>query len=407
MSKQKRVDTKLLADVAQMSLVKELSQKEIGDRLRPKRDQAAVSRLLQEAWDNDIVHYDIDPEYGIAGTEQDRRGDEVRDEFGLKDCLVVDTDPTFTNDELHIALANHTGRRVRHTIETGDHIALAGGRTIVRLARVIARNPPSVRDIVVTPLGGWLWSGKLWLVSQEGTNYLERPLNPDYSALVLANGLHAGRQPGIRFSQISHPLYARDSDAAQEIMKSNCAFLPGGTWNWGLSAPTKAYVGVGVADRQSNHRMIQVLQQPGYESLVEAMKSVEVHSLPFFGDIANRLFCSLPLPGEDAVGPKDTEGYQQVIRKIHAVNCRAVVMEWEHLRSIASVRATAGGVFKHRVLWTLLLEGLINPKRRLINSLTTDLQTAEALLEAKRNFDASPDTVQDWYRSMLDEVFAA
>jgi DNA-binding transcriptional regulator LsrR (DeoR family) len=419
MSRRPRHTRELLGNVARWYYLNDLSQAEIGKRLNPPKDQAAVARILKDAKARGVIKVDIDADFSIGGVDDEHLASLLRDEFDWRDPIVVDVDATIQPDErednLHIALANHTGMRARHTIESGDHIGISGGRAGVRLATVIGRNPPSRRNITVTPLSGRLWNGRLWEIGGLG-NQFEQPLNADYSALLLAVGLYAGHAPGIRFSQISQPLFVRHRNEAEMIMKANCAFLPNGGWNWELDPPTKAFLGLGVVDPVSGHRMArhfgdQSDKEPPLTQLMKAMELAAKAGLPYLGDVANRLFATLPLPA--VLAQMDStrlnnhiRTYQNLQVELHAVNERSVVVEWNHLREIRSVLAIAGGKLKVNVLWTVAIAGLLNPKQRIISEIATDTATAKEILRAKRDFDHASVEVKDWYTRMTAELFS-
>ena len=207
-----------------------------------------------------MISFNIDPSFAISGLEEVPWSVMVRDTFDLRECTVVAvdvpaSDSGFRADLLHVGMANCTGTKIRESIASGDHIAVAGGRAVHRLAQFIKRNPPSKKDIRITPLSGRTWSGS-WQLS--GPDNLELPLDADDNALVLANAFD--KEPGTRFSQISHPLYATTASLAHSIMREHCATLPNSGWNWGLKPPDRAFVGVGVIDPQSGHRISAFLR---------------------------------------------------------------------------------------------------------------------------------------------------
>jgi len=442
MARRKRIDKHLLAQVAYLHYVKEMTQARIGQRIG--KHQATVNRLLKDARNLGVVHSVIDVDSAVTGTEDNLQADELREAFNLKDALVVDVGDFSNSDDVHIALANAAASQVR--IESNEHIAVAGGRAIVRLAQAIALNPPSCHDITVTPLGGRLWGGQLWAVGSaaDPENHLEQPLNPDYSALILAAGLHAGYQPRIKFSQISHPLYARSAADARQVIEHNCAFLPGGGWNWGLKPPSRAFVGTGVVMPGSGHRIAEYLEQQQdnskrnrytssstgavsdeaapYETIRHALELANATNLPFFGDVANRLFCALPVVDDTTEAKRSvaknidarkldeyTGTYGLLLQKLENVNNTAVVMDWSHLQDIcAGGRAyvIAGGLrTKLNVLWTLALTGLINPERRLVTGIVTDSDTAAALIRAKNAYEKAPQHVHVWFKRLLSMIF--
>lgn len=405
-----------LAQIAWAHFVYEKPQAEIA-RSRGT-NQTAINRLLKQAWDLGVIGYSIDPDFAVRARADEEISVELCEAFELKNAITLDT-KGLDSDDIHIALANAAGENARAEIDSGDHVVVAGGRAIVRLAQVIGRRPKPCRRVVVTPLGGRLWFGKLW--GDRGDDpkhpHLSMPLNADYSALLLANGLIAGRtNTGIGFSQISRPLYAKDDKEADELVRHHCAFLPGGAWNWNLPHPSKAFVGVGAVHPKSEHRIAEFLDSnsanqggEAFQRIKAAMDFVEESQLPYFGDIANRLFPALPLPGE--VTGRDLEMltalYKRLANQLEDINRKAVVMEWQHLISADSVLVVAGGELKLNVLWTLLLASFDNPTLKLISDLATDVAGAKALILAKRDFDKLDDRTRGWYRNLIALFFAA
>jgi DNA-binding transcriptional regulator LsrR (DeoR family) len=437
----KHIDRRFLAKVAHFRYVIGMKQAEIAKALKMK--QPTVSRLLQVCEQRGVVTHRIDADFAIYGNEIEYLAGELLAGFSLEKALVIHMPPVAdaggeahaSDDDLHIALANHTGRRIirEHRLHNGDHIAVAGGRAVVRLAHVIAAHPPSCRDIVVTPLGGRLWSGLLLAAETHGPAHLEQPLNPDYSALILAVGIHAGHEPGIRFSQVSNPLYAGTRRKAHEIMSANCAFLPKGRWNeeWKLQPPTKAFVGVGVVDPESSHRIAEYIRGDGsapkrrmpapYDAISKQLGHVKASGLPYFGDVANRLFAALPIVADagsvlsGAAIPSDcspadlasyTSKYTPLIRSLDEINSKSVVMEWDHLRSIPSVLGLAAGFRKLNVLWTLLVAGLTGHPR-ILDELSTDEDTATHLIAIHGQYEHATPAVKEWFKTMSEKIFAS
>jgi hypothetical protein len=128
--------------------------------------------------------------------------------------------------------------------------------------------------------------------------------------------------------------------------------------------------------------------------------------LPYPGDVANRLFPSLPLPNElpadlDKV-KADISGLNDLIVQL---NRRSVVMDWPHLRAIRHVWAVAGGAYKANALWTLLLKGLIDKEGFLVSGLSTDADNAQKLVDAGEAFWGLVPGKLRWYEDMIGIIF--
>jgi len=411
--KRSTANPELLADVARQFYWYERREKEIGDKLDPKIGQPAVARLLREARKRGVVGFDIDPKFAVIGSEDESLSRELQKRFGLKDALVIELPDDISKDDLHVALANHAGMKAVATISEGDHICVAGGRTIVQLARFIGRKHPPRSNITISPLGGRLWVGS-WQIG--GPDKLEYPLDADDSAFLYVAFLN---EPGTRFSQISRPLFAETPREAKLLITEHCAALPGGKWNWGLKPATRAYIGVGALDAQSGHRIAEFLartraknqQERPYlariaKDLRHAMSQAMKNHLPPFGDIANRQFAAIPVLADL---PDDLEAlsraYRQVLRVLTSVNERAVVMGWEHLHATPDVNVIAGSPLKVNQLWSVLMLGLLHPARRLCSELTTDNRTAQALISAHKSFGNASSGVKGWYAATLPKLF--
>ena len=422
LTKEKREN---LVRAAQLSALG-LSQKKIGAKLSKPHKQPAVAKLLQEAKLCGIIRTEIDPDAVFTGEPDLELSDQLRKAFSLETARVLEVPADFDTDELHIALANATALSVRESLKSFDYIAVAGGRAVARLCEVLGQRPVNVHDVAVTPLGGRLWNGHIWKGGARLSRHLEQPLNPDDCALRLARSLHSGHQPEIAFTQVGHPLYTKSQDAAEEIIDQNCAFTRGGGWDkFGLGTPSVAFVGVGMLSTATSHRLAEWIDSVSKKSkptetekllgrIDGAMKAAADGGLPAFGDVANRLFVCLPLPAELRSSEKRRQQLSREIKKLDGilleVNLRSVVMDWNHLRSIKYTSAIAGGTPaapKLHALWTLMLATALFDKGRigLINSLTTDAQTAERLVEARQELAQSGADVINWYKDMLQILF--
>lgn len=412
----------LIVRVARLRHLNGLTQGRIGQKLQPAKKQPAVAKLLEDAKSCGVVRYEIDADAVITGEQEHELSDDLRKAFALDSAYAVDFAQDLTSDEIPVGLANFTADTVRNTLRSNDHIALAGGRTIARFCRAITNKPVNVHHVVITPLGGRLWSGHLWKAPAREGKHFEQPLNPDDCALILAEGLHGGLQPEITFSQVSHPLFAKSKAEAEMIIRDNCAFRPRFGWNWKLPAPSQAFVGVGMVSTATHHRLAEWLDSDERTStravlakLSKAREDARSLGLPEFGDIANRLFVSLPLA---SALPSDASGRSSLlagIRRLDAtllsINRQSVVMDWDHLRDINSVFAVAGGTpaaSKVQALWTLLLATGLFPKDerfRLLTAIATDSTTATSLVQEREHLRSLGPESAKWYISAMQVLF--
>jgi DNA-binding transcriptional regulator LsrR (DeoR family) len=405
----------ILADIAYDYYVNAMDQKALA--IRYDVNQATVARWLKKARDRGVVSFSIDRSFAVTVREELPLSMRLRDAFELKDCAVVNVnilegESKNRGDQLHTGLAIHNGTRVRERLSSGDHIAVAGGRAVNWLAKFIKRNPRPAKEIRITPLCGRLWTGE-WQVG--GSDILEQPLDADDNAFVLAVAFD--RELGTRFSQIGHPLYTSGSAEACHIMKEHCAFLPDGGWNWGLKAPNRAFVGVGVVAPGSGHRISAFLKKRSLRGkdapylsranpeLKEAMGLVQKNNLPFLGDVANRLFPVLPLPDQlkhHRLGTLESK-LGELTEILNCLNEKSITVSWKHLRDVETVCAIAGGELKAGVIWTLLIASKLKPMRRVVTELCTDNQTAKVLMQALNSLRTEVGML-NWYRDVIEKM---
>lgn len=405
-----------------------LSQKQIGEGLESRRSQSAVSKLLKEAEEYGVIRKEIDADAALWGIPDKESSARLRKAYELETARVFRVPDDCDTDEVQIALANGIAPSARADLKSFTYVAVAGGRAMARLCEAVGQEPMDVHDVAVTPLGGRLWTGNLWKSGTRHASHLELPLDADDCALRLARSLHWGFQPSISFTQVGHPLFANTEEIAEDVIARNCTFTRGGGWGkFGLGTPNLAFVGIGMITKsvQTHHRLAEWITQKkqgrtgGNESVSiigEALKRAAAHGVIGFGDVANRLFVCLPLPREVA-NPKRRAQFTKVIRELDdvllGINRKSVVMDWRHLRMIKSTTAIAGGtkdVSKLHACWTCLLTTALFPRTSgfgLINSFTTDANTAEGLLQARRELEATGGEVKKWYVDMLELLFPA
>ena len=446
-----------LAKVAELYYLHNKTREQICAELSADRhrdhpyDPANVNVWLKQAEARHVVAFDIDPSFAIVGERNEILEKDLnkREAFGLEEPIVVDVGKKALDDpkaaDLHTALANQTGIRLSQVPGTKTRFLVAGGRTVVHVVRMIKRCRVLWANVRVDPLTGRNWTG-YWQV--DGPD-LQRPLDADDAAVILASAC----QSGASFSQIGHPLYAETIDQAQSIMREHCAFLPDGQWNWSARNQSfRAICGIGSLHPESGHRIMGFLEtylkDHGVErpenlkrmiedgtlakvnlpqkpdptapylsrvalELIAAITFANQRGLGYFGDIANRLYPCLPLPQTLRVNnlPK-TQDYKDLVKKLDALNGRAVLMQWSHLRN-SSMWITAGGRLKLGPIWTLAITRYIEQQRSsspdrdesILTQLTTDSVTAQKLLDALDAFKRSPERVQLWYSDLVDILF--
>jgi DNA-binding transcriptional regulator LsrR (DeoR family) len=415
----------LIERAAQLYYLRRQTQQEIADQL--KIDQPKVARLLRTARDTGVVEFSIDKSFAVCGEPDELLEGDLAASFSLDSAFVQAFEPgevdwegeetsidRYAADDLrHVAIANYAGREAVKQINAKDHIALAGGRAVYRTVQFIRRQHPPKPRVRISPLGGRIWA-KAWKTS--GVWRIERPLDADDCAFVLAQAFES--QPGTSFSQIGHALYTKDPTEAQRIIHEHCAFEPDGSWK--SKPPERAICGVGVVDPQSGHRMSDICGPDRSPSLSDVEANLENAAaevrriielarkagLPYPGDVANRIFPSLPFPDEL---PSDLEKAKADISALNELisrlNGRSVVMGWCHLRAISHVWAVAGGAYKANALWTLLLKGHIDRESFLVSGLSTDAENAEKLVAAVGAFDGLARAKRRWYEEVVSLIF--
>ncbi|HKQ05965.1 MAG TPA: sugar-binding domain-containing protein [Blastocatellia bacterium] len=406
----------IMEKAARMYFIERHSQEYIATKLQVKGGGPAISKILDKAREQGVIAFDIDRSYGIVGTQEPNLRRQLREKFEIHEAIVVGVDELtmderLSDDYLHTALANQTGAHVAARIQPNDHVGIGSGRAVYQAVKAIKRMPPLRRGVRITPISGRIWTHS-WKV--DGSK-IERPLDADDAAFVLS--LAFENEPGTRFSQVAYPLFVSSQQEAAEIMNTGCPFLPGAKWRFGI--PKLALVGVGTVDPRSGHRFADLYRSdkniPELDRYLDlasielkaAIEFVQAAGLPHFSDITNRLFPTLPFPHEveKPVLKKYTTAYNDLIRKLNRLNERMVVVEFNHLREIQSVVAIAGGPFKIRALWTLLITALIDPSKRILTELTTDAESARTLMATLEAYNVADLEIKTWYEAMTKTLF--
>jgi hypothetical protein len=438
-----------LKRVSELRYVQRESRTEVAVALskdpREPLTAANVNKWLDAARDLGVVTFDIDASFAIMGKTDDRLADVLARAFRLDEPLVIETaedaSPNSRSDTLHTALGNQTGKHVK--ISANSNLFVAGGRTVLQVARKISRKRVSKQNVRIDPLSGRNWTGS-WHFG--GADDLKRPLDADDAAVVLSS---AFPESGNYYSQIGYPLYAETASQARVIMREHCAFLPDGRWNWDIAQRKlyRAICGIGALHPRSGHRIIRFLEaylkdhgvhedlenlitsgalgsvklpgKPGRSApylsrvaidLVDAISFSARKGLGYFGDLANRLYPCLPLPQTLVERePPSVEDYAELLKKLDVLNSRALVAQWSHLRN-ANSWITAGGYLKLPAIWTLAIARDLEQEKSagsesIMSQLTTDSTTAHELIRAKEAFDKSPRPVRQWYADLTAMIF--
>jgi hypothetical protein len=417
----RQLDYRELAEVARDYYDDHRTQDSIArERHQP---QTTIGSWLRRARDLGIVSIDVDSDFAVVGQDLPRLRRRLISAFDLNDAVVVDAPPqcgaTGTRDDseatLHTAVANGTGNRLREWIQADDHVGVAGGRAVVQVARCLKRRRRTSprRNVHISPLCGRIWQGR-WQLA--GATDLQRPLDADDAATLLAFAFE--HDLGTKFSIIGHSLYPPvPPRRLAEICREHCAFLPESRWNWDLAEPDRAIVGIGILDKNSGHRLMQFLGSdrhpdahlPRLGRELEAIIATARAHGTCVGDVANRLFPALPLPTQSGVSLPSEEDLSLLCAKIDRLNRKALVIDWNHLRSIRSTWAVCAGRLKLPALWTVLLAGVFDRRQGrapLVDHVSVDAGAAKELLEAKVVYDQN-DSTRKAYDARLALMFRA
>jgi deoxyribonucleoside regulator len=194
-------DQFLLAEVAQLYYVKDLTQEQIAQRIGVSRSN--VSRMLKEARSQGMVEIRIhSPLRTVQGLQ-----DELVSRLGLRECLVLadlDRDsPIFESTDTPTQVAALAARYLQENVSEGDVVGLGWGRSVYRVAH--SRFLREERDVTVVQamgsIGGSIaeydgvaTTARLASVLGASAHYLHAPM------LVTDAAVRAGllRDPHIR-----------------------------------------------------------------------------------------------------------------------------------------------------------------------------------------------------------------
>ena len=337
----------------------------------------------------------------------------LRDAFNLENATVIqpfdtplsdssDSDEIRYDNYLHTALANSSGLPDR--IPTKCVVAIGPGRGPYQWASAVWRQPPARRGLRIISLSGRVLA----------TYWNFRPLDADDAAIRLHQAFD--HETSTRYRLVGLPTLAEEQDV---FSLRECPFKADGTWNDRVGTPQFAVIGAGALGKNSGHRVAQAVPEHGpqieryIEGGRELMTKASELGLEPLGDLVNRVFATLPFPSRlNAESNEDlgklTEAYKTIGEDIAEFNQHLVTANWDHLRSIPTLVVIAGGKYKHNTLWTVLLSGLFSEDTLLVKEICTDLETAEVLLNAKRDLDemqSSNSSKYEWFRNTSAHLF--
>lgn len=134
-----------IVKAAKMYYQLDYSQQDIAKELGISRP--SVSRLLQEAKEQGIVHIQIlDPTEG-----EQKLADKLKDQYNLKDCIIVNV-PIFEDRIIKEYIGKKAAIFIREIVEPGDVIGTTWGTTLYEMSRHL--QPKNVSNVQVVQLNG-------------------------------------------------------------------------------------------------------------------------------------------------------------------------------------------------------------------------------------------------------------
>jgi DNA-binding transcriptional regulator LsrR (DeoR family) len=310
----------LLVKIARLYYEQDLTQNEIGDRLRLSRQK--VQRLLRQAREEGVVQINIRP---VIGTfpELEKR---LEKHFGLREAVIVET--TAFEDQPTIAREVGAGAAdyLTRIIQPEDTIVISWGGSLLGMVNTLYANPqrsgqPGVS--VIQGLGG-LGDPNNEVHAADLTRRLARVLSGQ--AVLLPTPAVAGSR-GARDAIYADPFVSRTLDQAR---RAKLAIM-------GIGAP----------------RQDSILMQEG--KIVSWPELADLQRRGAVGDINLRYF--------------DAEG-----QPLHSsLDERVIGLTLAEIREIPQVIGVAGGAAKVQAI-----RGALQGK--LIDILVTDHRTVEQIL---------------------------
>lgn len=143
----------LLAQIAKLYYIDKLKQKEIADiyRLSPM----LVSRMLKRAEDRGLVNFIVKMPVEVCL----EMGKKVKDRYGLRECIVLNTAP---GDNIKERVGKYAADYVANLLHENSIVGLSWGKTIYEFAKNLEPgNYPTCK--VVQLAGGFMTESSYWI----------------------------------------------------------------------------------------------------------------------------------------------------------------------------------------------------------------------------------------------------
>lgn len=307
---------RLLAKVARMYHERGLRQPQIAADLHIS--QSRVSRLLQQATETGIVHTIVTLPSGVYTDLEE----ELQHRYGLLDSVIVDTDGS--RGDVIPALGAAAAAYLSDTLTGGDKVGISSWSATL-LATVEAMRPKNKGDVeVVTQLVGGVGDPR---VQVDATRLLDR-----FASIT-----------GARPIFLPTPGLVQDAPLRQALLQDPAVRGVQQTWK----ELTIALVGIGSVQPSP------LLQRSG--NAIDPEQQAELQNLGAVGDVCLRFF--------------DSEG--KLVKS--PFNERVLGISADTLKAVPRRIGIAGGENKRAAI-------LAAVRGHWVNTLITDLETAQALL---------------------------
>jgi DNA-binding transcriptional regulator LsrR (DeoR family) len=314
---------RVLVKVARLYYEQELTQAEIGQRLRLSRQK--VQRLLSQAREEGVVQISIRP---VMDTLADLEK-VVEQEFGLREAVIVET--SAYDDQPHVAREVGAGAAeyLLRVVQPDDKIVVSWGGSLLSMVNAVAASPRR-EDLsnmtVVQGLGG-LGDPNNETHASDLTRRLARALNGQ--ALLLA-------APGAAGNRVARNAFYDDPYVIQTLQVASSADM--------------MFTGIGAPRPDS------ILVRDGH--IVTWSELAALMEQGAVGDVNLRYF--------DKRGQKISSDLDK----------RVIGLDLKQIQRINLVVGVAGGLAKFRAIQAAL-------KGQLVDVLVTDHVTAQQLLAAR------------------------
>jgi DNA-binding transcriptional regulator LsrR (DeoR family) len=313
---------RLLVKIARLYYEQDMTQAEIGKRLRLSRQK--VQRLVHQARDQGVVRIGIRPIMGIFSDLE--KG--LEEQFGLREAVVVETSaydnqPTVAR-EVGVGAADYLIR----VVQSHDRIVLSWGGSLLGMVNTLSHHPSmELKDVTVIQGLGGLADPNNEIHAADLTRRLSKSLGG--KALLLP-------APGVAGNQPAREAHCGDPHVAGVLRQARAANL--------------AFMGIGAPRPES------ILVQEG--NIVTWQELAALKKLGAVGDINLRYF--------------DDRG-----RKVPSdLDDRVIGLTLEEIGKIDHVVGVAGGTEKFGAIRAAL-------RGKLVDVLVTDHMTARRLLQTE------------------------